>query len=75
MTRTHGRIIAGLVGLGIVVVSSIIKDADVYGFSAAVTSALVIVNGALAYLANWLPNVWHSEPAPLPGNPRGVDNP
>ena len=62
MTRTQGRIIAGILGLAVVVVTAVVKDAEVFGLSAAATSALVIVNGALAYLINWLPNIWKAEP-------------
>lgn len=75
MSRTQGRIIAGILGLLVVIVTAVVKDAEIFGLSAAVTAALVIVNGALAYLINWLPNIWHSEPAPLPGNPTGKVNP
>ena len=42
--------------------------------SPAITSTLVIVNGALAYLVNYPPTIWHSEPAPMPSNPTGTPN-
>jgi hypothetical protein len=75
MTRTQGRIIAGVISILLFVFAQVAKDAQIFGLSPAVAQALVIVVGALGIANNWLPNIWHSEPAPLPGNPTGAPNP
>lgn len=72
MTRDQGRVIAGILGLAVVIVTALVAQADVFKFSDAVKAALVIINGALAYVINWLPNIFRAEPAPLPGNPTGT---
>lgn len=75
MTRDQGRVIAGVLGLGVVIVTALVAQADTFNFSDQIKAVLVIVNGALAYVINYLPNIWKAEPAPLPGNPTGAPNP
>jgi hypothetical protein len=69
MTRDQGRALAGILGLVVVVVTALVAQADTFHFSDQVKAALVILNGALAYVINYLPNLFRAEPAPLPGNP------
>jgi hypothetical protein len=75
MSRTQGRIIAGVISILIFVFSQVAKDAAIFGLSPAIAQMFVIIVGALGIANNWLPNIWHSEPAPLPGNPTGSNNP
>lgn len=75
MSRDQGRILAAALGILIVVVTAIVANPEGLGISKQVAAWFVIVNAALAAAVNYLPNVWKSEPAPLPGNPTGAPNP
>jgi hypothetical protein len=75
MSRDQGRILAALIGVLGFIITAVIQQQDTFGISKQVTAALVIVNGALFVGANYFPNVFRSEPAPLPGNPTGAPNP
>jgi hypothetical protein len=66
MTRTQGRIIAFVLAAATLVVTQVAKDASLFGLTPAVAQLLVIVNGVLALGTNYLPNIWRTEPAPLP---------
>lgn len=67
MTRTQGRIVAFVLAAATLVITQVVKDSTLFGLSPQVTQLLVIVNGVLALGTNYLPNIWRSEPAPLPG--------
>lgn len=66
MTRTQGRVIAGILAIATFVISQFIKDASLFGLSAQAAELLVILNGVLALTVNYLPNIFRAEPAPLP---------
>jgi len=75
MTRDQGRMLAAALGILSFVITAVIQQQDTFGISKQITAALVIVNGALLVGTNYFPNVFRSEPAPLPGNPTGSPNP
>jgi hypothetical protein len=68
MTRTQGRILAFVLAAAIFIVTQVVDSQETYGLHPAVTQTLVILNGVLALATNYLPNIFHSEPAPLPGD-------
>jgi hypothetical protein len=69
MTRTQGRILAFVLAAAIFIVTQVVQASDTYHLNPAITQSLVILNGVLALATNYLPNIFHSEPAPLPGDP------
>lgn len=69
MTRNQGRAVAAACAILIFVITGVIAQSKTFGLSDAAVAALVILNGALALATNYFPNLWKSEPAPLPGNP------
>jgi hypothetical protein len=75
MSRNQGRILAALFGVLSFTITAVIQQQDTFEISKQITAALVIVNGALLVGTNYFPNVFKSEPAPLPGNPTGAPNP
>lgn len=63
MSRAKGRAIAAVLALTTFGLGFVLANAQVYGLDDVAKTTLVGVNGAIAVLVNYLPNIWRPDPA------------